>query len=39
MNAESRERVREDDPANDVFFSRNYDFRFSHKFNKVRIND
>ena len=28
MNAESRERSRKDDPSNDTFFTRNYDFRF-----------
>ena len=28
MNAESREKVRKDDPSNDPFFSRNYDFKF-----------
>lgn len=28
MNIESRERSRKDDPSNDIFFTRNYDFRF-----------
>ena len=28
MNVESREKVRKDDPANDAFFTRNYDFKF-----------
>ena len=28
LNEESRERSRRDDPANDSFFTRNYDFRF-----------
>ena len=28
LNKESREKVRKDDPSNDPFFQRNYDFRF-----------
>ena len=28
LNRESREKVRKDDPSNDPFFKRNYDFRF-----------
>ena len=28
LNRESREKVRKDDPSNDPFFNRNYDFRF-----------
>lgn len=28
LNRESREKVRKDDPSNDPFFQRNYDFRF-----------
>ena len=28
LNKESREKVRKDDPSNDPFFKRNYDFRF-----------
>ena len=28
LNRESREKVRKDDPSNDLFFKRNYDFRF-----------
>lgn len=28
LNGESREKVRKDDPSNDPFFKRNYDFRF-----------
>ena len=28
LNKESREKVRKDDPSNDPFFNRNYDFRF-----------
>lgn len=28
LNRESREKVRRDDPSNDPFFQRNYDFRF-----------
>lgn len=28
LNKESREKVRKDDPANDSFFTKNYDFRF-----------
>ena len=28
LNKESREKVRKDDPSNDLFFQRNYDFRF-----------
>ena len=28
LNKESREKVRKDDPSNDPFFERNYDFRF-----------
>ena len=28
LNKESREKVRKDDPSNDLFFKRNYDFRF-----------
>ena len=28
LNSESREKVRKDDPSNDMFFQRNYDFRF-----------
>ena len=28
LNRESREKVRENDPSNDPFFKRNYDFRF-----------
>lgn len=34
MNVESRERNREDDPSNDIFFTRNYDSRFNSKFSK-----
>ena len=29
LNKESREKVRKDDPSNDPFFKRNYDFRFN----------
>ena len=28
LNRESREKIRKDDPSNDPFFQRNYDFRF-----------
>ena len=28
LNRESREKVRKDDPSNDLFFKKNYDFRF-----------
>ena len=28
LNSESREKIRKDDPSNDPFFKRNYDFRF-----------
>ena len=28
LNRESREKVRKEDPSNDLFFKRNYDFRF-----------
>ena len=28
LNKESREKVKKDDPSNDIFFTRNYDFRF-----------
>ena len=28
LNRESREKVRKDDPSNDAFFKKNYDFRF-----------
>lgn len=28
LNKESREKVKKDDPSNDAFFTRNYDFRF-----------
>lgn len=28
LNSESREKMRKDDPSNDMFFQRNYDFRF-----------
>ena len=35
MNAESRERVRRDDPSNDPFFKKNYDYKCS--FNKKGV--
>lgn len=35
MNAESRERVRRDDPSNDPFFKKNYDYKYS--FNKKGV--
>lgn len=35
MNAESRERVRKDDPSNDPFFKKNYDYKCS--FNKKGV--
>lgn len=35
MNAESRERVRKDDPSNDPFFKKNYDYKYS--FNKKGV--
>lgn len=30
LNKESREAIPKDDPSNDLFFKRNYDFRFKH---------
>lgn len=36
MNIESREKVRKDDPSNDPFFRKNYDYKFD-TFNKNRI--
>ena len=36
MNIESREKVRKDDPSNDQFFRKNYDYKFG-RFNKNRI--
>lgn len=37
MNAESRESLRKDDPSNDIFFTKNYDYRFKNIFNKNRM--
>lgn len=36
LNKESRETVSKDDPSNDPFFKRNYDFRMNSKFSKIR---
>ena len=35
LNKESRETVSKNDPSNDLFFKRNYDFRMSSKFSKI----
>ena len=35
LNKESRETVSKDDPSNDPFFKKNYDFRMSSKFSKI----
>jgi hypothetical protein len=37
LNAEARERVRKNNPSNDAFFKKNYDYRFGSKFSKTGV--
>lgn len=37
LNAEARERVRKNNPSNDTFFKKNYDYRFGSKFSKTGV--